>query len=60
MFISSALSSAMTGLSSKVISGTQGTACFFDPEVVADDDLGFYDFGDSDDWVSERLFPVEG
>ncbi|XP_028123134.1 uncharacterized protein LOC114320220 [Camellia sinensis] len=50
-FISSALSLAMTGLSSKVIVGAQGASGFFDPEVVVEEDLGFFGCWDSDGWV---------
>ena len=54
--MSSALSLARTGLSSKVIPGVQGTFGILDPEVVADDDLGFFDCVDSDGCVSADLF----
>ena len=53
--ISLALSLAITGLSSRVISGAQGTADFFDPEVVADD-LGLFDLEDSEGSTSADLF----
>lgn len=56
MFISSALSLARTGLSSRVISGVQGTFGILEPEVIADDDLGFFDYVDSEGWVSADLF----
>ena len=58
--MSSALSVAKTGLSSRVIFGDQGASLLLDPEVVVEEDLGFLDFGDSDSWVSEPLFPAEG
>ena len=58
--MSSALSVAMTGLSSRVISGVQGTFGTLDFEVVAEEDLGLFDFEDSDGWVSAYLFPAEG
>ncbi|GMQ06822.1 hypothetical protein CsSME_00051260 [Camellia sinensis var. sinensis] len=57
--MSSALSLARTGLSSKVISGVQGTFGILDPKVVADDDLGFFDCVDSDGCVSADLFFTE-
>ena len=54
--MSSALSLAMTGLSSKVISGGQGALGFLDLEGVAEDDLGLLDLVDSDGSVSADLF----
>ena len=39
-----------------MISGVQGTFGFLEHEDVADDDLGFFDWVDSDDWASADLF----
>ena len=54
--MSSALSLAITSLSSNVIWGAQGASRFEDPEVVIADDLGLFDQVDSDGWASASLF----
>lgn len=54
--MSSALSSTLTGLSSKVMAGTQGAPDFLEPDAVVDSDLGLFDRVDWEASASADLF----